>query len=104
MSQSKSQRKRIPQRSCVACRAIRPKSELVRIVRTPQSQVRVDSDGKISGRGAYLCHRMECLDHALQAKKLERALGLSLPDGLADELRSQIKQAAKGAESKMEAT
>lgn len=74
MSKRAQRRKRIPQRTCVACRTVRPKRELVRIVRTPQGRVTVDETGKQSGRGAYLCPKSICWERALSTGQLSRAL------------------------------
>jgi len=72
--------KHVPQRTCVGCREIRPKREMVRIVRTPDSGVEIDETGKMSGRGAYLCRRQECWDMALKKNRLQHALKTSLTD------------------------
>jgi hypothetical protein len=58
----------------VACRATRPKRELVRIVRTPEGNVVVDETGKQNGRGAYLCPKRGCWETALSKALLNRAL------------------------------
>ena len=67
-------RKHMPQRTCVACRKIRPKRELIRIVRLPSGEIEVDERGKTSGRGAYLCPDRVCWETALTKKQLEHAL------------------------------
>ena len=76
-------RKHVPQRTCVGCRKIRPKRELVRIVRAPNQGVKIDESGKASGRGAYLCRERQCWEKALSEKRLEYALktGLSKEEG-----------------------
>ena len=70
--------KKIPMRMCVACREMRPKKELLRIVRTADGTVEVDRTGKKNGRGAYLCAREECLNNALKIRALNRALDVTL--------------------------
>lgn len=82
--------KRIPQRICVGCRQTRGKKELIRIVRTPDLEVKIDTTGKLSGRGAYLCRDLVCLSLAVAGKKLQRALHADLPDGIVDSLRAQL--------------
>lgn len=82
----------IPVRTCVACRMERPKSDLVRIVRTPQGDVILDTRGKISGRGAYLCPSLECLTIAVKKKALERALGVSFGEETLSTLREVLKE------------
>lgn len=77
-------RKHTPQRTCIACRQVQGKRQLVRIVRTPEGAVQVDETGKRSGRGAYLCHRVACWEKALRGKQLEHALKTTIaPDDLA---------------------
>jgi predicted RNA-binding protein YlxR (DUF448 family) len=71
--------RRIPQRSCVACREVRPKRELVRLVCVSNGTVQVDDTGKKAGRGAYLCPRRECWDTGIKSRRLERALKIVIP-------------------------
>ena len=65
--------KRVPQRTCIACRQVKAKRELVRIVRTGDSVV-IDIHGKKSGRGAYLCKTKICWDNGLKGNRLEYVL------------------------------
>jgi hypothetical protein len=58
-------RKHVPQRTCIVCRQVRPKRELIRVVRTPEGRVVVDETGKASGRGAYLCRDRACWEKAI---------------------------------------
>jgi len=72
--------KHIPQRTCIACRTVRNKRELLRIVRTTENRVEADVTGKKSGRGAYLCRQRECWETALDNRhRLEQALNLETP-------------------------
>lgn len=64
----------VPQRTCVGCRRTMPKRRLVRVVRLPSGSVEVDSTGKKSGRGAYLCWDQQCWEAVLKKKSLEHAL------------------------------
>lgn len=68
----------VPQRTCVACKQVRPKRELLRIVRTPQGHVELDPTGKKAGRGTYLCARRSCWDLALKKHRLEHEFELAL--------------------------
>jgi len=63
-----------PQRTCVACRTIRAKQELIRIVRSSDGKLEVDAGGKRVGRGAYLCRAEECWETGLKGSRLEYAL------------------------------
>jgi len=78
-AKAKSQRRRrIPLRSCVVCRQIKPKRELVRIVRAPQGGVQIDETGKRAGRGAYVCRHRACWAQLLDGRVLARALKVTL--------------------------
>jgi len=72
-------RRHVPQRTCVGCREVGGKRQLVRLVRTTEGNVEIDETGKRPGRGAYLCRRCSCWEIALQKGRLERALRLHAP-------------------------
>lgn len=72
--------KHVPQRTCVACHQVKPKRELLRIVRTPQGRVEMDPTGKKSGRGAYLCATRSCWTTALKKKRLEQELETTISE------------------------
>ena len=79
--------KKIPMRMCVGCREMKPKKELLRVVRTAEGEIAVDRmGGKMSGRGAYLCPQEACLKKAKKSKALEHALEKQMDDALYDEL------------------
>lgn len=77
----KGRRRSVPQRTCVGCRTVHPKRDLVRVVRTPDGTVEIDPSGKRSGRGAYLCQQKGCWERALKRRSLEHALKITLDDG-----------------------
>ena len=83
--------KKIPSRQCVGCRESRTKRELIRISRTPEGQVALDETGRMNGRGAYLCRRVECLQKARRSKGLERSLKVTIPDEIYDRLEEELK-------------
>ena len=66
--------KKTPMRMCVACREMKPKRELIRIVRTPENEICADTTGRAAGRGAYICKSQACLEKAIKIRALERAL------------------------------
>lgn len=73
--------KRIPQRTCVGCRATGGKRDFVRVVKTPDGNVQIDPEGKANGRGAYVCSKQSCWEDALAKDRLARALRTAiLPD------------------------
>jgi predicted RNA-binding protein YlxR (DUF448 family) len=66
--------RKIPLRKCVACQEMKPKKQLIRIVRTPQEEIQIDQSGKKAGRGAYLCAQISCFKLAQKSKAFDRAL------------------------------
>ncbi len=83
--------KKIPMRQCLGCREMKPKRELVRVVRSPQGEVSLDFRGKKPGRGAYVCHAEPCLKKAVKTKALERALEVAIPDEIYAQLAEQME-------------
>ena len=75
---------------CVGCQELKNKKELLRIVRTPDDEVILDTTGKKSGRGAYLCSNEQCLTKAFKEKRLERALKRVVNPEVYEQLRSGI--------------
>ncbi len=88
--------KKKPVRQCVACREKREKSQLVRVVRTPDGVLAVDTRGKMPGRGAYLCKEAACLEKAVRSRALQRALECEIPQETMEALRRQMKEADDG--------
>lgn len=72
--------KKIPQRQCLGCRQMKPKNELVRIIRTPLDEIQLDVTGKMNGRGAYICREKACFDKAVKSKAVDRALKMDVPE------------------------
>jgi len=82
--------KKIPMRMCVSCREMQPKKELVRVVRTPEGAVVLDTTGRANGRGAYLCKKSACLEKAIKSRALERALETKIEPETYETLRAQF--------------
>lgn len=78
--------KYIPQRTCVACRRVEGKRDLVRLVRTAAGIVEIDATGKKSGRGAYLCRASQCWEAAIKGGRLEHSLKVTLTQSNRNEL------------------
>lgn len=83
-------KKKQPERKCVGCAERREKRALVRVVRTPDGAVVLDRTGKLSGRGAYLCHDPACLQKAVRARRLQTALACDIPDTLMETLGKEL--------------
>lgn len=82
--------KKIPMRMCLGCQEMKPKKELIRIVRTPENFIDIDPVGKMSGRGAYICPNEVCLGKALKAKRLEKAFQQPVPPEIMDSLKDRL--------------
>jgi predicted RNA-binding protein YlxR (DUF448 family) len=83
--------KKIPLRQCLGCREMKPKRELVRVVRSPEGALSVDFRGKAPGRGAYVCHDAACLKQAIRSKALERSLQTPVPPEIMDALVAEME-------------
>ena len=89
--------KHIPQRTCIACRQVKAKRELIRLVRTPVGKIEIDSNWEKAGRGAYLCRAGECWETGLKGNRLEHALRSNLTQDKREQLLEQAKDFLQGA-------
>ena len=85
--------KKIPMRMCTGCHEMKPKKELIRVVKTPEGEIKVDFTGKLNGRGAYICKNAECFEKAQKQKSLSRAFECPITDEIYAQL---IKEISKG--------
>lgn len=83
--------KKVPLRQCTGCREMKPKRELIRVVRSPENEISLDFKGKAPGRGAYVCPNMDCLKKAIKSKALERAFNTKIPDEIYQQLEEQME-------------
>ena len=83
--------KKVPMRMCVGCREMKPKKELLRVVRSPEGSLFVDATGRKPGRGAYVCRSAECLKKAIRQKQLERAFECALQDEVKEALMRELQ-------------
>lgn len=83
--------KKIPMRQCVGCREMKPKKELVRVVKSPEGEISMDLRGKAPGRGAYVCRNPECLRKAIRSKALERGFSAAIPQEVYDRLVTELE-------------
>ena len=86
--------KKIPMRKCVGCGEMKPKKELIRILRT-EEEFLVDVTGKKNGRGAYLCADIGCLEKARKSKGLERSLKIAIPQEIYEQLAKEMSELEK---------
>ena len=79
-------------RQCLGCNEHKPKIELVRILRTPEGEITLDTTGKKSGRGAYICKNPACLKKLRKNRRAESNLGVSIPEEVWDALEAALAE------------
>ncbi|MBE6746178.1 MAG: YlxR family protein [Ruminococcaceae bacterium] len=90
--------KKIPQRKCMGCNEMFPKKELIRVVKCKTDEdedayeISLDLTGKKSGRGAYVCKNLQCLQKARKAKRFERALECTIPEDVYDRMEQELSE------------
>lgn len=85
--------KKIPMRQCLGCREMKPKKELIRVVRSPEGDISLDFKGKAPGRGAYICPNTQCLKKAVRARALEKAFSAQIPEEVYEKLNEEMERA-----------
>ncbi len=83
--------RKIPIRQCIGCMEGKPKKELLRIVRTPEGDMKIDRTGKAAGRGAYICDNPECLSKVQKKKALNRAFQQDVGDEIYSKLHEELR-------------
>lgn len=86
------QTKKVPQRKCIGCQEMKNKKDMIRILRTPEEELVIDTTGRKNGRGAYLCFSMECFEKAVKSRGLERSLKTSISPEVYDSLKKEIER------------
>lgn len=86
------QAKKKPARQCIGCRESKEKKELIRVVKTPEGELKVDRTGRLNGRGAYLCDCEECFKKARESNALSRSFKMAVPEEIYDELERQLNE------------
>lgn len=84
--------RKIPLRKCSGCGEMKPKTELVRVVRSPEGDLSMDLTGRKAGRGAYVCHNIDCLRIARKRKALERSFACAIPSEIYDRLEEEMME------------
>ena len=82
--------KKIPMRKCVGCLEMKEKKDLVRIVKSPENEIFLDTTGKANGRGAYICNSAECLKKAIKNKGLERSFKSPVPADVLQNIEKEL--------------
>ncbi|WP_373867086.1 RNase P modulator RnpM [Thermobrachium celere] len=82
----------MPQRMCLGCMEMKPKKELIRVVRNKEGEVKLDLTGKAPGRGAYICRSVECFEKAYKGKKFEKALEVNISPEVYEKLKEELQR------------
>lgn len=85
--------KKIPQRMCIGCQSMKPKKELIRVVKNSEGIIKVDLTGKSPGRGAYICKNIQCLEKAIKQKKFDKNFEMTINDEVYQRLKDELNNA-----------
>lgn len=83
--------KKIPMRKCIGCNEMREKRELIRVVRSPENEISLDLTGKKPGKGAYICHNVDCYKAAVKAKRFEKAFSCVIPNEVYEKMQQELE-------------
>ena len=87
--------KKIPMRMCTGCGEMKPKRDLIRVVKSPEGQIYHDKTGRSPGRGAYVCPDIECLKKARKTKRIERVFETQIPEEVYEALEKELENNAE---------
>ena len=82
-------------RQCTGCREMKNKKEMIRVIKTSDDKIELDTTGKKNGRGAYICFSRECLEKAVKNKGLERSLKAPIPSEVYESLKKEFESIEK---------
>ncbi len=82
--------KKVPIRLCLGCQQLKPKRDMIRVVKNKKGEISIDKTGKKSGRGAYVCPNKTCLNIARKTKRLERSLGTKIDEKIYTLLEEEL--------------
>ena len=82
--------RKVPTRKCIGCGELREKNALVRVVRSKEGEICIDTTGKKNGRGAYICPNPECLKKAFKKKGLDRSFKMTVPELVYEVLEKEM--------------
>lgn len=85
-------KRHIPLRRCIACSQMKPKGQLLRVVKSDDGKIDVDELSKLPGRGGYLCKNKDCLKYAISKKRFEKVFKTSLNKDTLDELEAKMEE------------
>lgn len=83
--------RKVPMRKCIGCQEMKNKKEMMRVLKTSEDEIILDTTGKKNGRGAYICFSKECFEKAIKNKGLERSLKTGIPPEVYESLKKEIE-------------
>ena len=83
--------KKLPLRMCLGCNEMKPKKELIRVVKSPEGDISLDFTGKKSGRGAYICHDIECLTKARKSRRFEKSFSCKIEESVYEVMENELR-------------
>lgn len=86
------QKRKVPLRMCAGCGQMKPKKELVRVVKSPEGEISLDLTGRKPGRGAYICKDINCLKAARKARRFEKSFSCRIPDEVYDGMEEELNR------------
>ena len=84
--------KKTPMRMCLGCGEMKPKKELIRVVKSPEGEISLDFKGKAAGRGAYICRSTDCLEKARKARKFERSFSCKIEESVYEVMMNELRE------------
>ena len=98
--------KKVPMRKCTGCMEMKPKTELIRVVKSPDvkdengeitasGEISLDLTGRKSGRGAYVCKNADCFEKARKARRFERSLSCKIPEDVYEQMSKELENASE---------
>ena len=84
--------KKIPMRMCLGCNEMKPKKELIRVVKSPEGEISLDFKGKAAGRGAYICRSTECLEKARKARRFEKSFSCKIEESVYEVMMNELRE------------
>jgi predicted RNA-binding protein YlxR (DUF448 family) len=85
------QQRKIPMRQCGGCGEMKPKRQLVRVVRSPEGDISLDLTGRKNGRGSYICKSIDCFNMAVKRKSFFRAFGENLSEETVNNILKELE-------------
>ena len=86
---------KIPMRMCLGCNEMKPKKELMRVVKSPEDEISLDFTGKKNGRGAYLCKDVQCFEKARKARRFEKSLSCRIDESVYEVMTNELRKETK---------